>query len=118
MIKDNQQEYYIALELADSKADCSVFIEFMLKAINSTLSKNAPANAPANAPVNVKSLKTTDAILAILKRDKALNRKKMATILDKDIRTIARAIKKLQESGKLKRIGSDKSGHWEVLPLT
>lgn len=115
VIKRYQQQYYTALALADNQANCTVFIEFMLKTIDRTLSKNASVNALENAPVNIKSLKTTDAILAILKRDRLIPRKKIATMLDKDIRTIGRAIKKLQNSGKLKRIGSDKSGHWEVL---
>jgi len=38
----------------------------------------------------------------------------MANLLGKDIRTIGRAIKKLQESGALKRVGSDKTGYWEL----
>lgn len=33
----------------------------------------------------------------------------------KDMRTIGRAITKLQQLNKLKRIGSAKTGHWEVL---
>jgi predicted HTH transcriptional regulator len=39
----------------------------------------------------------------------------MAERIGKDIRTIARAIKRLQESGRLKRVGSDKTGHWEII---
>jgi len=37
----------------------------------------------------------------------------MADMLGKDIRTIGRAISQLQQSGRLKRIGSDKTGYWE-----
>jgi len=39
----------------------------------------------------------------------------LAEIIAKDIRTIARAIKKLQDEGKLQRVGSDKTGHWQIM---
>jgi predicted HTH transcriptional regulator len=39
----------------------------------------------------------------------------MAERIGKDIRTIARAIKRLQESGRLKRVGSDKTGCWKII---
>ncbi len=35
----------------------------------------------------------------------------------RDVRTIGRAIKKLQDSGRLKRNGSDKTGYWEIMGL-
>ena len=38
----------------------------------------------------------------------------MADHIGKDIRTIGRALQKLQAEGKLKRQGSDKQGHWEI----
>jgi len=114
VIKTHQQEYYQALGTSDSAANSTAFISFMLKAILQTL-ENAPANALANAPVNIKGLKTPDAILALLEADPRLTRGQMAEQIGKDIRTIGRAIKKLQDEGKLQRVGSDKSGHWEIL---
>jgi Fic family protein len=110
VIKTQQQEYYQALGTSDSAANSTVFISFMLKAILQTLE-----NALVNAPVNIEGLKTPDAILALLETDPRLTRGQMAEQIGKDIRTIARAIKKLQDEGKLQRVGSDKSGHWELL---
>ena len=114
VIKTRQQEYYQALGTSDSAANSTAFISFMLKAILQTL-ENAPANAPVSAPVNIEGLKTPDAILALLEADPRLTRGQMAEQIGKDIRTIGRAIKKLQDEGKLQRVGSDKSGHWEIL---
>jgi len=114
VIKQHQQGYYKALGSADSAADSTVFIEFMLKAILQTL-ENAPVNALQNAPVNIEGLKTPDAIIALVQMDSSITRQQMAKQIGKDIRTIGRAIKKLQDEGKLQRVGSDKSGHWEVL---
>ena len=90
----------------------------MLSVIAQTLSQNAPVNAlpnaPANTPVKVAGLKTPEAIVQLLKANPELTRHQLATILGKNIRTIARAIAQLQHARRLKRIGSDKTGHWEV----
>lgn len=44
-----------------------------------------------------------------------LTRKEMAAQIGKDVRTIGRAIKTLQENGRLRRIGSPKTGYWKLL---
>jgi Fic family protein len=118
VIKDNQHAYYQALEQADQQAESTPFIHFMLSVIVQTLSQiaalNAPLNASLNAPLNVAGLKTPDAILLLLQGNAQLTRQQIAEILGKDVRTIARAMAKLQQAGSLSRIGSDKTGHWEV----
>ncbi|OIP99561.1 MAG: cell filamentation protein Fic [Zetaproteobacteria bacterium CG2_30_46_52] len=114
VIKSHQQDYYQALGSADSQADSTVFITFMLRAILQTL-ENAPVNAPQNAPVKPGGLKTPEAILALVEQNQAITRAQIAEQIGKDIRTIGRAIKKLQDDGKLRRVGSDKTGYWELL---
>lgn len=118
VIKEHQQQYYQALEAADQQADSTPFIHFMLSVIAQTLDQNAPANALVNAPVNqlidVVGLKTPEAIMALLSAKPALTRQQLADVIGKDVRTIARAIAQLQRAGKIARIGSDKTGHWEV----
>ena len=122
VIKEHQVDYYQALEQADAQANSSPFISFMLEAIAQSLSPNAPLNAPANAPlnaplnapVNISELQTPEAILALLQNNPQLTRQQLAHSLGKDLRTIGRAIAKLQHSGKLQRIGPDKTGHWQV----
>lgn len=118
VIKDNQQNYYRALEQSDTLGGSTPFVHFMLSVISQTLAQNAPVNAPANVPVNVltqiEGRKTPEAILLLLEANPALTRAQLADALSKDIRTIGRALAKLQQAGKVKRIGSDKTGHWEV----
>ena len=114
VIKDHQQQYYQALEDADQQADSTPFIHFMLSVIAQTLAQNAPVNTTLNAPVNIEEMKTPEAILHLLQNNNQLTRQQLAEQIGKDVRTIARAIAKLQQAGKLTRIGSDKTGHWEV----
>jgi ATP-dependent DNA helicase RecG len=59
-------------------------------------------------------LKTEDKILEIIKRDDKISYDDMADILEMSRRGIAKQIKKLQEDGRLRRVGPDKGGHWEV----
>lgn len=81
---------------------------------------NASVNASVNAPVNdidavdIQGLKTPEAIIALLAADKTLTRPQLAERIGKDIRTIGRALAKLQQAQRIKRVGSDKAGHWEV----
>ena len=119
MIKDHQAQYYQALEQADEQGDSTVFIQFMLSTIAKTLAQNAPLNAPANAPLktaiaDITGLKTPDAILVLLRDKPQLTRQELAEMIGKDIRTIGRAISRLQQDNQLKRIGPDKTGYWEV----
>jgi len=114
VIKQHQQDYDQALGRADFAADSTVFVALMLKAILQTL-ENASVNASQNAPVPIEGMKTPDAIMALVQADASITRQHMAEKIGKDIRTMGRAIKKLQDEGKLQRMGSDKSGHWEAL---
>ncbi len=119
VIKDHQAQYYQALEQADEQGDSTVFIQFMLSTIAKTLAQNAPLNAPANAPLktaiaDITGLKTPDAILVLLRDKPQLTRQELAEMTGKDIRTIGRAISRLQQDNQLKRIGPDKTGYWEV----
>ncbi|MBK8973911.1 MAG: Fic family protein [Hahellaceae bacterium] len=120
VIKDHQSRYYQALEQADEQADSTVFIHFMLSTISKTLEQNAPLNAPINAPVNIPAniadLKTLDAIVLLLQHNPHLTRQQLAEVIGKDLRTIGRAISKLQQTSQLKRIGSAKTGYWQVQP--
>jgi ATP-dependent DNA helicase RecG len=60
------------------------------------------------------ALKTEDKILEIIKRDDKISYDDMADILEMSRRGIAKQIKKLQDEGRLRRVGPDKGGHWEV----
>lgn len=120
VIKDHQQTYYQALEQGDEQADSTPFIRFMLSIIARTLTQNASVSAPANASANperdVRGLKTPEAILVLLAYNPQRTRQQLAELMGKDLRTIGRALAKLQQAGKIKRVGSDKTGHWEVQP--
>ena len=61
------------------------------------------------------SEKMSEKILRLIKENNSITTDRLAALLDKSTRTIDRQIKTLKQEGKLKRIGSDKGGYWEVI---
>lgn len=51
MIKNSQQHYYDALATADNAADSTVFIEFMLSVILTSINATDPVTDPVSDPV-------------------------------------------------------------------
>lgn len=57
----------------------------------------------------------TGSIEANLTADPFITAEELAELLGVTKRTILRNLAKLQEAGRVKRVGSNKTGHWEVL---
>ena len=56
-----------------------------------------------------------DSILRLIKNNKTITTSKLAQQLNVTRRSIARDIENLKNAGKLKRMGSDKGGFWEIV---
>jgi Fic family protein len=121
LVHHNQALYYKALQ--DSHVDgvdCCPFIDFMLEAIANSLYKYidiAAETAEKSHDVGVNvgvNVGVKEQILIALKKEPTLSAKELATLLNKTSRTVERYLKELREQGRLKRVGSDKAGHWEV----
>ncbi len=73
----------------------------------------APVNAPVNAPVKITVLQKS--LLFEIKNNSQVTYDELSLRLNTHRTTIMRNISTLKEKGKLKRVGPDKGGHWEVL---
>ena len=60
-------------------------------------------------------VKTSDKLLALLKEQPHLTQEGMARAMGISRQAIQKHLTKLKASGRLRRIGSDKGGHWEVV---
>jgi len=115
MVRDNQEKYYKALEDSGSAGESTPFIEFMLEVIFNALktaikeNKNVPLNVPKNVPLN-----RLDEIIKLIEKNRDITSAQIAEMLKVSDKTIKRDIAKLKELGRLKRVGSLKSGYWEV----
>jgi len=72
-------------------------------------------NVTVNVTVNSgKNVTVKDNIISIIKQKNNITISEMANLLSVDRRTIFRNMEMLKTAGVIKRVGSDKSGHWVV----
>jgi ATP-dependent DNA helicase RecG len=74
---------------------------------------NVGKDVGLNVGINV-GLKRVDQILNLIKENNTITAEEMALIFNVTERTIDRDISSLRKQNRLKRIGSKKSGHWEI----
>lgn len=109
LIRVRQADYYQALAESDSAGNSTAFIEFMLQALQDTLTE---ALSKTSEKV---SEKTSEKIVAALIRNSSMTIAELAKSVGVTTRSIERNLHKLQEAGRLRRVGADKGGDWEVL---
>ena len=115
LIKENQSEYYNALNSSDKEADSSSFIEFMLSLLLKTIEEIIETEKKVTAKVSVKVTVNQQKILDVIKENPFVTQEELAQIIGLSRKSIIQNMKKLQENGLLKRIGADKNGRWEVV---
>ena len=115
LIKENQSEYYNALNSSDKEADSSSFIEFMLSLLLKTIEEIIETEKKVTAKVSVKVTVNQQKILDVIKENPFVTQEELAQIIGLSRKSIIQNMKKLQENGLLKRVGADKNGRWEVV---
>ena len=61
------------------------------------------------------SMKSEDRLLRVLKDDQTMSLSKMAEAIGLSVAGVRKVLDKLRVSGRIRRIGPDKGGHWEVM---
>ena len=74
--------------------------------------ENATVNATENA--TVKLSETEKSILRLISEDNAITIEGLSEKIGKHRTTILRALGQSREKGLVKKVGSDKAGHWEI----
>ncbi len=116
MIWEHQSEYYKAIQDSTENNDSGTFIEFMLTVILESLKKHIKNNN-ANDSVNnnVKLTKNQMKILEAIRQNPFVTQEELSKIVGITAANINLNMKKLQQTGIIKRIGADKNGKWEVV---
>lgn len=109
LIRSQQQDYYAALAASDQASDATPFVEFMLQTLHAAMSEAVVAGMPATV-----SGKVSWKILAAVRINPASTIPELAELTGVSTRTVERHLQKLQEQGRLRRIGPAKGGHWEL----
>ena len=85
---------------------------FILSAIIKNAAKtNDSVNDSVNESVNKNELK----VYELLKKNPSYTREDIKSIIGVSVSTVDRALRGLNNKGKIKRVGSDKTGHWEII---
>ena len=103
----HQEEYYKAIDECHNNGNANVFIKFMLKIINTSLNKIIKNNM-------FKLTSNQERIIELIINDKYITQDKIADSLNVNVRTVKRNFKVLIDNEIIERIGSDKTGYWEV----
>jgi ATP-dependent DNA helicase RecG len=78
--------------------------------------KGAPDRLKGHFPVNSAPLNDLQSqILEQIRQKADISYDELASVTGKDRSTVRRNVGKLKDKGLLRRIGSKKTGHWEVL---
>ena len=115
LIKENQQEYYAALNSSDTNADSTNFIVFMLEVIQKTLKEIKANEKKITVKITQKITVNQEKILAAVKENPFVTQEELSEIVGIAKLNIIKNMKKLQENGLLRRVGADKNGHWEII---
>lgn len=112
MVRQRQDEYYKALEDSGSNGESTPFVEYMLEVILDTLKDVEKENIPNNAQQNAQE--NAQEILNEIAKDKYITIKQLSVICKLGTRTVQKIINELKEQNKIKRVGANKGGYWEV----
>lgn len=61
------------------------------------------------------SMKSEDRLMLVLKDDQTMSLPKMAEAIGLSVAGVRKVMDKLKASGRIRRVGPDKGGHWEVM---
>lgn len=114
LIKENQKEYYNVLGTSDSTANSTKFIEFMLSLILNTIEEIIETEKKVTQKVTVKVTTNQQKIIDTIKKNPYVTQEELADIVGIARKNIITNMKKLQDSGIIKRTGANKNGHWQI----
>lgn len=104
----NQDNYYSAIAECHNNGNANVFIRFILKTINSSIDKLI---RNSNFVLN----DIQNEIVLLITNDNKITQREIANITNVNIRTIKRNFKVLIDNSVIERVGSDKTGYWQII---
>jgi len=90
-----------------------------IRAVSSRTGGERPTEAAGEASVKTSvkaSVKTGDALLELLRKNPQMTLAEVAAVVGRSVRAVEMASSKLVRAGRLRFVGPQKGGHWEVLP--
>ncbi len=120
LVKENQAEYYNALNSSDTDADSTKFIEFMLNLILRMVEEIISTENAAKkitAKITIKITANQKKILDEIEKNPFITQDELSAKLGIARLNIIKNMKKLQENNIIRRVGATKNGHWEIVEV-
>lgn len=114
VIRERQDAYYATLSAADHQAEATHFVEFMLQALLRALEEAVASEAGGSVQSAEESSEKTP-LLTLLRSNPSLTAKQAAESLGLSQRAVEKQLAALKAGGRLRRIGPNKGGHWQVV---
>lgn len=108
LIHERQEDYYQALNAANTTGESTVFVKFMLEVIHDLLIELVENE------ISRESDSIEDKLLALLKHNEKHSAKTLSLELAISERQVQRLLKKLKESEVIERVGANRNGKWIV----
>lgn len=108
IIHERQEEYYQALNAANTAGESTVFVEFMLEIIRNLLLELVENDTRQSSD------NTEDKLLSLLQQNERHSGKSLSLELGISERQVQRILKKLKNSGVIERVGANRNGRWIV----
>lgn len=123
VIRARQQGYYESLGQADQRGELEPFVSYLLAAIGDALEEalKAQATSPAGSEISsetgseIPSPREVE-VLELLSAHPKLSARELGEQLGISQRAIEKHLAALRRHGRLRRLGSPRSGSWQVLP--
>lgn len=112
IVKKYQQEYYKAIAQSDAQGESTLFIEFMLNCILQTIKEQQKVTDKVADKVTGKS---RDKILNLIKANPTITITQLMQELSMSDSGVRKVLRKLQQEGRVVRVGANKNGHWEII---
>ena len=114
VIRDRQDAYYDALSAADQVAEATPFVEFMLQALQQALGEALESQTVSSEQSSVQGSEQTP-LLVLLAANPTLTARQAAERLGLSSRAVEKQLAALKAGGRLRRIGPNKGGYWQVV---
>lgn len=123
MVYANQEAYYNAIQASTNAANSGPFIDFMLQEILNTLKEHRGKpiiqseieDCSVRDKVRDKFGISSGQIIELILQNPSITLDEIAAHLSVTRRSIEKKIKELRDAGIIKRIGSNKAGHWTIV---
>ena len=112
IVKKYQQQYYKVISQCDAKGDSTEFISFMMRCILETIKQGIKVTDKVTDKVTGKS---EDKLLALIEDNPSITIPEMMSRMGLSDSGVRKILRKLQNLGKLRRVGANKNGHWEIV---